>query len=663
MSEAQHSQRLNEILNRIAARRQPGSMLLSQSEEEILSEPPQAFVIEKPVQASVVNVAPQQNVSQLVSDQTPRFVYTIPGAAPTTLPLVPIPARRFLREPPVDVGESMVVSDIAKAPPKTQDEGPVTYNVTHEDARNFISQAYLNGLLEGFNLSGVVQGLRGFCESPNWSNIHSRLQQITAEEVRAQTETGIHVSVVAGFIVFAVFLYSYGIRHVQQYIPLVYIKGLSLAMLPLFLIYNMKVQRKSLVIGAQLVLALFLSQVHDTTFTADDGVNVRFNYHVYQSMERYGRVHDPKYTGMDPFFSLRKIVLACTHDITSDVCKKDIAEGQRVSLTTMIAMRKVLADSSIVSPRNVILKQVHGMPIFINFDDYVYHTQLSENVDLFTRDQYETKLCALMALRLHEGIHYDIEYRTWLDAGVTVRSLFDMFMSGIMIFTCIDKHILPESAHTLWTWIKLFSVTLQKFFDYLCPNISSIEHMLSWPGFSKRVKRMYESIDPCTVDRCFDNVTSNVNYVRSFFYSESRSISKAVAVYQDECTDNFDDVIAKGGKCYKIANWCIQALDKMGNKLSPWCPEHCKNVLYLNKDELQKRCEEQMRKLKFDYSCPARDSDRNFVLQAEQSKCTTPFCTIYKYGIDAGQWILAATGSVFATCLQISRLNAPSGDV
>ena len=323
--------------------------------------------------------------------------------------------------------------------------------------------------------------------------------------------------------------------------------------------------------------------VHDQF--VETHIATRFNYPVTQYMEFEGSKMDSTYSILDPAFALRKATTDCLQDPQSRRCFEALNEGKRVMDVTMKAMHLTLIKESIVEPLNVTVMKRSGIPVVIDFEETVSTPLNYSFPTLFEKDFHEMKLCALMALRLKNGLHYFREYSNWLSAEKNVKSWLDWIENNCMVAGTLDVFLRKYDFFGYWSYIKFFVFGIKQLIEMVAPDQIGVERVASWLVHSKTILHPNQYIDMCTVDRCF----SDDQIFDKAFLTQDPVVIVGKRMLNSTCPSNLMQLNFDMDNCTILVEKCMNGLNRFGNRAAPLCPKYCRDTLFLNEEDNAKR--------------------------------------------------------------------------
>lgn len=323
--------------------------------------------------------------------------------------------------------------------------------------------------------------------------------------------------------------------------------------------------------------------VHDQF--VETHIATRFNYPVTQFMEFEGSKMDSTYSILDPAFALRKVTTDCLQDLQSFRCLEALNEGKRVMKVTMIAMHLTLIKESIVEPMNVTVMKRNGPSLVIDFKETTSTPLNYSFPTLFEQDFHEMKLCALMAMRLKNGLHYFKEYSNWLSAEKNVKSWLDWIENNCMFAGVLDVFLRKYDFFGYWSYIKFFVFGIKQIIEMIAPDQIGVERVASWFVHSKTILHPNQYIDMCTVDRCF----SNDRIFDKAYLTQDPVVVVGKPMLNLSCPTNLMQLNFDMDGCPILVEKCMDGLNRFGSRAAPYCPKYCQDALFLSDEDIAKR--------------------------------------------------------------------------
>jgi len=457
---------------------------------------------------------------------------------------------------------------------------------------------------------------------------------------------GVSVAFMYVLLIIASSMWGYILSYLQQNKYLWIVQGLGVWSIMMTMHFYLKAT-PSLTLAATLLACWAAFGMIEDPFV-ETKIETRFNYPVTQKMEYIGTLLDHSYSILAPAFALRKIVQDCLHDLRSQRCLTELKEGQGVMNVTMMALHVTLQDKNIVEREDVVIQRRTGESMVISFNETVNVPPNFQFPTLPEHDFHQMKLCAIMAMRLKNGNHYFNEYNLWLSAEKNAKSWMEWIEEKCMYAGFFDIFVRNQNFFGYWSQIKFVLMGVKKLIEFVAPDQLGVEKVASWLVASKTIKHPDQYVDMCTIDRCHNslNISENLRLTQAIL---SQNVAPVVLPTNDNtCSTQLSGIEFDMENCPYFAIKCMEGFNKYGNRYAPLCPEHCRDALFLSKEDSIKR------------SCSVNyviynnhtQSDQSFIggSQEEQSytkygpgKLNKIFKTILDYAVKM-------TGGVFLAC-------------
>jgi hypothetical protein len=319
-------------------------------------------------------------------------------------------------------------------------------------------------------------------------------------------------------------------------------------------------------------------------------IETRFNYPVTQKMELIGATLDHSFSILDPAFALRKVTQDCIHNMRSQLCLSELREGQRVVNVTMKALHMTLQDRSVVEPKDVVIQKHTGESMVISFNETVNVPLNFRFPTLPEHDFHQMKLCAIMAMRLKNGIHYFKEYNLWLKADRNAKSWMEWIEEKCMYAGFFDIFVRNQIFFGYWSQIKFILIGLKKLIEFVAPDQLGVERVANWLVASKSIYHPEQYVDMCTIDRChgFVDLKDDLRMTRAHLSQNAAPVVLDLYVNKS-CPQNLNVIDFDMDNCTLLVDKCMEGFRNYGNRYAPLCPEHCRDALFLREQDSIKR--------------------------------------------------------------------------